>query len=89
MKPTGLLQAKAQSWLSSCVPHCFGEVNSQTTQIQELQEYACPLDGMISKIIAPGVLWTKLHPQPNLYVEALTPGVTVFGDGAFGAIGFG
>lgn len=89
MKPTGLLQAKAQHWLSSCFLHCFGEVNSQTTQIQELQGYACPLDGRICKVIAPGALWTELHPLPNPYVETLTPGVIVFGDGAFGAIRFG
>lgn len=29
-------------------------------------------------------LWIELHPSPNSYVEALTPSVTVFRDGAFG-----
>ena len=31
------------------------------------------------------LLWTKFYPlsKKNLYIEALTPNVTVFGDGTF------
>lgn len=29
------------------------------------------------------VLWTKMGPLPNSYVEGLTPNVTIFGERAF------